>query len=146
MTERSMLLLRVLPVVLLLAACSFGAPIGGGGEVQDLLPSVQASAVDGRVEFTLQVTNTTDRPIELRFNSGQSYDFRVLDGGEEIWRWSSDQMFTQALRSEELTPGGTLTYHAEWEPGEARSGELTVVGTLTSSSHPVEQSARFRLR
>lgn len=143
MLQRSMLLLLNFPMVLL-AACSYGAPIGSG-QVEELLPSIHARAADGRVEFMLQVTNTTDRPIELHFNSGQSYDFRVLEGGQEVWRWSSDQMFTQALRSEVLPAGETLTYTAEWEPGPARTGEFTVVGTLTSRSHPVEQSARFRL-
>lgn len=144
MRDRSLLLLLVLPVVVF-AGCTHNAQMSGGGTVQDLLPSVQATAGDGRVEFTFQVTNTTAEPIELQFTSGQSHDFRVLEGEREVWRWSSDQMFTQALRSEVLPPGETLTYSAAWHPEEGRRGELTVIGTLTSSTHPLDQSARFRV-
>ena len=116
-------------------------PAGGG----PLLLSVQAAPSADRVRFTLQVTNTAEAPVRLSFASGQSFDFIVSRGGVEVWRWSSENMFTQALRSETLGPGETVTHDAVWIPGSRLPGEYSVVGVLTSSDHPARQEARFRI-
>ena len=141
MYERLMLL--VLLTSFLLAGCAY-AP-GESGGASGLLPSVQARAADGVVEFTLQVTNAGDAPVELEFASGQRYDFRVLAGTREVWRWSADQMFTQALGSETIPAAGTVAYTETWRPDPGLTGEFVVVGTLTARRGGVEQSARFRL-
>lgn len=120
------------------------AESAGGGGAPPLLASLQATTVGDAVRFVLQVTNTTGSPIELRYPSGQSYDFAVLRDGREVWRWSSGMMFTQALRAETLAPGATLTFEERWTPGTV-SGELTVVGRLTSTNQPVEQRTGFRV-
>jgi hypothetical protein len=91
------------------------------------------------------VTNTTEGPLDLTFPTGQSFDFVVSDGGREIWRWSAEQMFTQAIRHEQLGPGETQRHEATWEPPPGVEGELLVRGVLTASDHAVEQSARFRI-
>jgi hypothetical protein len=113
-----------------------------------LLTSVRATTF-GRdsVHFTLQVTNTSDQPIELTYPSGQSFEFVVVpaQGGGELWRWSSDMMFTQALRTERLDPGETRTHTVPWSPpGEAR-GEFEVRASLTAMDVRAERAARFRL-
>lgn len=126
-------------------APSEGAAEGDGeGGTPPLLASVQATTEGEEARFVLQVTNTTTSPIELAFSSGQTHDFVVLRDGREVWRWSGDRMFTQALRTETLAPGATLSFEESWKPGEV-SGELTLVGRLTSTSHPVEQRTEFRL-
>ncbi|HEX8903853.1 MAG TPA: BsuPI-related putative proteinase inhibitor, partial [Longimicrobiaceae bacterium] len=78
---------------------------GAAGETSGpLASSLQIQATADGVAFSLAVTNSTQRPVTLEFRSGQTYDFGVSDGGREVWRWSADRMFTQALRSETLGP------------------------------------------
>jgi hypothetical protein len=121
-------------------------PATGAAQASPLLASVKATtfAADSAV-FSLQVTNTAAAPLELSFSSGQSFDFVVLRGTQEVWRWSGDQMFTQAMRSETLGPGETRTYTATWAPTPRTSGEYTVRGRLTARNVRAEQATQFRL-
>lgn len=129
-----------------IAGCTPGmrSPEPGDGP---LLPSLQVYTEAQRVNFVLQVTNTATTPVRLEFASGQSADFLVLDeDGREIWRWSSEQMFTQAERTEALAAGASLRYEGEWNPEAGIRGNLVAVGRLTARNFPVEQSTRFQLR
>lgn len=125
------------------------APVSNGGgeaDMRDLLPSVQATSANDSIEFVLQVTNTTDEPVPVSFSSGQTYDFAVYDAsGAEIWRWSADRMFTQALRDESVAPGETLTYSAIWVPAPGLSGTFEVLGVLTARDREVSQRTEFRV-
>lgn len=133
----------ILGVLLVLVGCAVSqAPAVGNGP---LLPSLQASTVGDTVFLVLQVTNTSTEPVELHFRSGQSHDFAVESSEGEIWRWSDDQMFTQALRHERLEPGETLRFEEAWRPPDGVEGNLVAVGRLTASNRPVEQRANFRL-
>lgn len=137
---------------LLLACAPSAAPPPAEGARQErngspqespLLASVQASTAGDSVDFLLQVTNTSTEPVRLEFTSGQSFDFVVTRDGAEVWRWSADRMFTQALRSEMLAAGATRSFNASWMPPPGARGEYTVTGALTVSNHEVEQSTRF---
>ena len=102
------------------------------------LASSLTVSVDGGVKLAFHITNTTQKSMELQFSSGQTHDFSVLDAsGRELWRWSSDRMFTQALQTRMLGPGETLTFQESW--ANAPAGTYTVVATLTSMNHPVER-------
>lgn len=116
---------------------------------EDLARTPLASSLDvavGRtkdVRFALHVTNRADKNVELMFPSGQTHEFSVKDStGREVWRWSEGRMFTQALQSKLLAGEETTTYEESWQPG-ARAGRYTVVATLRSTSHTVEQTAEF---
>ncbi len=134
----------LLGAVLFAAGCALSQSGEGYGN-GPLLPSLQASAVGDSVHFAFQITNTSSQPVELRYRNGQSYDFLVLRGEMEVWRWSSDQMFTQALRQEQLQPGETLEFEESWRVPTGLRGELIAVGRLTSENRSVEQRAHFRL-
>lgn len=106
------------------------------------LASSLTVSVDGGVELAFHVTNTTQKSMELQFASGQTHDFTVLDAsGREVWRWSGDRMFTQALQTRMLGAGETLTFRERWQ--SAPKGAYTVVAALTSSNHPVETRAEI---
>ncbi len=75
---------------------------------------------------------TASEPVTLQFNSGQRFDFIVTKGAEEVWRWSADQFFTQALGEESLSAGDALRYQAQWTPAE--EGSYRVVGMITASN------------
>lgn len=93
----------------------------------------------------MHVTNSTENPIELRFPTGQTHDFVVLDSaGTEVWRWSADRMFTQALQTRSLGVGASATYEERWQPQGAR-GTFTAIGRLVSSNLPIEQRVEFSL-
>ena len=128
-----------------LAACAASVPAPEGGSSGPLVSSLQVETTPDTVRFVLQVTNTGPAPVTLDFTSGQSFDFVVTRDGGEVWRWSADRGFTQALRSETLAPGETRTYDAAWSPPAGTSGEFLARGFLTAREHRAEQQARFRL-
>jgi hypothetical protein len=112
----------------------------------DVLASVKATTFGAdSVVFSLQVTNTTGAPLALNFTSGQTFDFAVLRGAQEVWRWSGDRMFTQSLRTITLDPGETTSYAATWTPVPGASGEYSVRGWLTARNVRAEQTTGFRL-
>jgi hypothetical protein len=110
--------------------------------------TVAASAgvsVGSDVQFTLHVTNLHDRGVELRFPTGQTYAFSVVDSaGREIWSSSEGRLFTQALQNKLLGSRETLTFAERWNGG-GHSGRYTAVASLRSSNHPVEERVEFVL-
>lgn len=108
-----------------------------------MLASSLDVTVGDEVVLALHVTNTADQPLEVRFSSGQTHDFAILNsGGAEVWRWSADRMFTQALQTRTVAAGQTVTYEESWSPAGA-SGRFTAVGRLSSSNVPLEQRVEF---
>ena len=143
--------LAALAAAALLAACpapsATPAPAGPAANASEpLVTTLQVETAADSVRFSLAVTNAAAAPVELRFNTAQRYDFAVLDGTREVWRWSADRGFGQALGTEVLAPGETRTWSEAWRPAAALRGrELTAVGTLASSSHPVERRSPVRV-
>jgi hypothetical protein len=107
--------------------------------------SLQAESLADSVGFTLSLTNVSSEPLPLTFPTGQSFDFVVMDGGRELWRWSEGMMFTQAIRQETLSPEETRTFTAWWSPPAGTRGEFTVRGHLTALEHRAEQEIGFRV-
>src|SRR3954470_1854789 len=96
----------------------------------------------GDVRFNLRVVNTTAKSVEVNFASGQAYDFVVVDSvGREVWRWSSDRIFTQSVRNKLLSKGDAITASEKWSP--AKPGKFTAIAQLTSSNYPVQQKLAF---
>jgi hypothetical protein len=135
---------------LLLAGCARPpSPAAGtlappAAQAAGLVSSLRVQTGD-TVAFTLQVTNPSAAPLSFAFPSGQSYDFAVRAAGGEVWRWSADRGFTQAVRTLTLAPGETWTFGERWTPPAGTRGEFTAVARLTSSDRPVERTATFRL-
>ncbi len=114
-------------------------------DVNATLATALDVTVDSRVTFALHVTNNTDKRIELNFPSGQTHDFVVTnENGREVWRWSAEQMFTQALQNRMLGARETMSYSERWDPAGQR-GTFTAVATLTSTNHPVRETVTFSL-
>jgi hypothetical protein len=107
--------------------------------------SMDVSVNGADVHFVMHVVNHTARKLEVTFPSGQTHDITVVDAaGTEVWRWSSGQMFTQALRNQPLDPQASLSYSMHWKAPHAH-GPLTAIATLTSSNYPLESRAVFAL-
>jgi hypothetical protein len=102
-------------------------------------------SVGGGVDLTLHVTNLHDHAIELRFPTGQTHEFAVLDStGREIWRWSDGRLFTQTLQARLLGGRETMDFSGRWN-GTGRRGRFTAVSTLRSENHPVQERVDFVL-
>jgi hypothetical protein len=111
-----------------------------------LATSLKVEALGDSARFVLQVTNGTGAPVTITFPSGQTYDFQVLDGSRAEWSWSADRSFMQAIRMDTLAPGETRTYAEVFRaPSVLRGRTLTAVARLTSTDHPVQHTAEFRL-
>jgi hypothetical protein len=114
--------------------------------VATTLESSMDVSVNGEdVHFVMHVMNHTARKLEVTFPSGQTHDIAVMDpAGSEVWRWSSGQMFTQALRNQPLAPQASLSYSMHWHRPRAH-GPLIAIATLTSTNYPLESRAVFAL-
>ena len=110
-----------------------------------LVTSLNVEPAGDTVVLALRVTNPHAAPVRVTFPSGQTYDFAVLGGGVELWRWSAGRGFTQAVQTRTLEPGGTWEFGERWVRPAGVHGELTAVGRLTSSTHAVERSTAFRV-
>lgn len=95
--------------------------------------------------FGLTVTNEADEAVSLTFSDGQRADFVVRDAeaGTERWRWSDGRMFPQMLGSEELAPGESVTYDAEWDAPEG--GSYVCRGQLVDNADSASAEASFSL-
>jgi len=111
-------------------------------------PPVAASLnikVNSEVSFAFHITNNATKRLELTFPSGQTHDIVVMDSaGHEVWRWSEGRMFTQALQNKVMESHETLTYEATWK-ADGREGKYTVVASLMSQNHPVEERIDFAI-
>lgn len=114
---------------------------GSGG----LASSVEVEVRGNTVRLVLHVSNSTDRPVTLEFSSGQRYDFAIRTAeGSDVWRWSADKSFIQALESQTLAPGNTLQFAESWTG--AGKGQYVAVAELTALNHRIQESAQFEIR
>lgn len=156
---------RVIPALLCAAAIAFACGPHPQGTAQSVTTAVAAprpseparvkqgpvvtssveARVGERVTFALTVTNRGPKLVELTFPTGQTHDFAVLDAaGREVWRWSRDRMFTQALQNRQLAGREAATFEETMAPG-ALHGTYTLVATLLSATHPVTERTTFTL-
>lgn len=111
--------------------------------------SLDVIVADG-LELAFRVTNNAARKQELRFPSGQTHDFVVVDSaGREVWRWSEGRMFTQSLQNRILESNASLTWQARWRPAGGiglPSGRYVAIASLLSENKPLEQRVEFAVR
>lgn len=85
------------------------------------------------VRFALRLTNNTGRAERLTFATGQQYDFWVTDGDEELWRWSEERAFTQAIQEHTLGPQDSLILDETWTTTSA--GTFVAHGELKADAY-----------
>lgn len=90
----------------------------------DVAGTLHVTPRDGEVAFEFTVSNQSTEIIELDFATGFIADFAVFEDDAEVWRWSDDKLFTQALETETLEPGESFRETALWigpDPGDYRA-------------------------
>jgi hypothetical protein len=102
-------------------------------------------ALGESVKMTLTLTNASQRPLKLNFRSGQTFDFVVKRGRVEVWKWSHEKAFTQALQDLMLAPNETKRFEATWDQKDKQGkqvgdGRYAVTGIVTATP-PLESEA-----
>lgn len=123
-----------------------GVPEEGGLSSVVLTDPVYLSGSDGLVLRTadlgvvvgeaavwpFDLTNGTDADVTLTFTSGQRMELTLSDEGGEVYRWSADMMFTQAIEEVRLPAGGTFPYTLTAEPIDLPPGTYTAKSWVTA--------------
>ena len=143
------LALVVAGIAVVCAACGADSTVSGDrrvvGGVTYAFTVTPASVEPGRaVRFTLRLTNNTGRAEELTFASGQEYDFWVTKGGNEVWRWSDDRSFTQAVTTRTIGPQDSLTLTETWT--SEGSGQHVAHGLLRAEGYDRELNGKLTVR
>ncbi len=90
----------------------------------------------GGVVWLLDVTNLTEAPLVLHFRDGQSADVVLSDeSGTEVYRWSADMGFTDALWDQTIEPGTTWSIQLRDELNIA-PGRYLASATVTAENAP----------
>jgi hypothetical protein len=96
-----------------------------------------------QIEFQLTLTNNSSRSVEVRFPSGRTHDFAVIDStGREVWRWSTGKMFTQVLQNKSIAPHDSISFSTAWKNPDT-AGTFVAVARLWSRNFPIEQRAEL---
>lgn len=111
-------------------------------ETKTLSTQFEVGQESNGVTFDFHVINATGKRVEIKFPSGQAYDFLVVDAqGREVWRWAAGRIFTQSVQNKLLGKGESLSIAEKWEP--AKVGKYTAVARLHSTNFPIEQRVDF---
>lgn len=79
------------------------------------------------IEFLLTVTNNSSDPLTLNFLDGQQYDFYINSSIDtEVWRWSADKAFTQALTELVIQAGESIEISQVWNQTLAGGGVISI--------------------
>ena len=117
-------------------------PIQASASVSDtrteLSLAVSPDPIPGRggVVWLIDVTNLTDAALVLQFRDGQSADVVLTDeSGTEVYRWSADKSFTDALWDQTIDPGTTWSIQLHDELNVA-PGRYLASATLAAENGP----------
>jgi len=125
-----------------LAGCSRSEPPPTGGVVSStenlsFTVSFDEPLRSGRaVTWSLNVENRSKQAVTLRFRSGQDGDVALQQDGREVYRWSANRVFSQALRQVDLAGGARHAFRLEEKALPAPAGDYELVAVLASDPSP----------
>jgi hypothetical protein len=138
----------VLVVLASLAGCGRDAPRAGGTVTSNenglsLWVSFDEPLRTGHpVSWTLNVENRAREAVTLHFSSGKDGDVALQQGGREVYRWSTNRLFSQALRQVRLEAGARHAFPLEEKALPAPAGDYELVAALASDPSPGELRRR----
>ena len=122
--------------------------------------ALAATETDDGVTLSLRIENAGSKPVTLRFRTGQRAEFTAFptddgrqggDGtggpdetGDSVWRYGATRMFTQALGSETLAPGESVSHGATWRDPPA--GTYRIVAEASAVDRDVRAEAVVTVR
>lgn len=68
------------------------------------------------IELEIEIKNISEKPADLHFSSGQSFDFSAVRTGDKdfVWSYGMNKRFIQALRTVTLEAGKSLDFKTTW--------------------------------
>ncbi len=110
-------------------------PVGGGlGLEVDSEPDPPRSGQ--AVDWLITVRNDGAEAVTLTFSSGRPGDVVLTRDGAEVYRWSADRFFTEAVRHERLKPNEEKVYRLDEKALDVPPGEYELTATLASEPAP----------
>ena len=71
---------------------------------------------NGEVKLDFSLQNDSDEDLEIYFSSGQKFDIFITDqNNQEVYRWSHDKFFTQAIVDITLKKDERLLFSEVWD-------------------------------
>ncbi len=128
----------VLCMILALIACTLVAGCSVNA-FRNLKVKVGTSPIrmDGRnfQVFTVAALNTGEESVKLQFSSGMQFDFVVVSGDTEIWRWSHDKVAIMMLTERDIASDELAVHSVVWdgsdlEGAQVAPGEYEVFGEI----------------
>jgi len=84
--------------------------------LEHLQTTLDVNVTADSAEFKINLKNTGAQDKILSFTSGQMFEINVTDGkGKEVYRYSIDKSFIQALQDVELKAGEDITWQEAWD-------------------------------
>lgn len=124
-------------LALLTLSCAGGGEVSGdrrvvGGVAMAFIIRPAHVQPGKSVRLTLRLTNLSGTETRLTFPTSQQYDFWVMRGGSEVWRWSDERVFSQAVERRTIGAQQTINLSEPWvadDPGAyVVHGELKAEG------------------
>ncbi|MFC0272017.1 BsuPI-related putative proteinase inhibitor [Metabacillus herbersteinensis] len=117
--------------------------VSGNLDKKEVHLTVDARENSENVEFVISLLNNTEEEKDFEFRSGQKYEIIVRDTtGKEVYRYSKDRMFTQALQYVKLAPGESREWKEIWnyqlDGKRVDAGEYNVTVTLKGQAEGVK--------
>jgi hypothetical protein len=88
------------------------------------------------VTWHLEVENRGKDPVTLRFPSGKDGDVVLLRGSSEVYRWSANRLFSQALRDVPLGVGDSHPFKLEERSLAVPAGDYELVAQVAADPSP----------
>lgn len=90
-------------------------------------------AVGKPVELAIEIKNSSSKAAELKFSSGQNFDFSATRVGDAdfVWSYGMNKRFIQSMRTTSLEAGKTLSFTTVWTG--AAAGTYTIKARITAN-------------
>ncbi len=81
-----------------------------------LKTTLEAVLEDKKLMINFSLRNISNKDLKISFGSGQQYDIFVYNvQNEEVFTWSNNYSFTQALIERDIKKGDSLVYTENWD-------------------------------
>jgi hypothetical protein len=108
----------------------------------DVAVEAAANEVNGELKISLAIENNTDKAVTIHHNSGQKYDFVILDSkGEILYQWSANKRFIMELTETVINPGEKVEFTDKLDSaayGRIKENVNTVKAYIVGTSQDFE--------
>lgn len=104
--------------------------------VEKLSTNLQVSTNPDEATFVIALKNSSDQDVELTFSSGQQIEIIVTNQqDEEVYKYSNDKMFTEALEMLQVKAGEEIVWEEKWD--YKQNGKRVELGEYTVQAYVV---------